>query len=79
MREKYRDSPEIVFSSPIRKKVCEILGMSGNNLNNYVQILKSKHAILQKGDYLVVNDKITPEIADGKAVVSFCFSINGNV
>jgi len=74
--EKYIKDPEIVFSSPIRKKVQIALNMSPANLNNYIQYLKNKNVIIDEEDMIVINKMVIPKIVNNESSVTFNFKIN---
>ena len=73
--EEYKNDPEIVFSAPIRKKIQATLKISPANLNNYIQYLKNKQMILEKGDALSINKNIIPQVINNSCSTNFVFII----
>ena len=71
----YEDS-EVVFSTLMRKRVRDKLGMSPHNFNNYFKTLKEKYAILENTlGKMYINPRIVPTIKAGVNSVVFNFHV----
>lgn len=72
INEELPTTPELVFSSKMRERVCKNLGITTSNLTNYISYLKTKKAILQDNQgNLRLNSNIVPKVQDGTIFIGF--------
>ena len=63
---KYKGDSNIIFSTTMRKKIADKVGISTYNFNNYIKMLKGKKAIIDTGGVLSINKRIIMPYGDTK-------------